>query len=529
MKHKISNILISSILTLSIGLGFSFALAKNNQTPTAFVEAETVESYYSSITDSMSGTTLLNALNSLNNTKRKKMVGYNTMRTFAAKCDADPDGSGKIIGFYDNAKIGPDWDGGSTWNREHVWPNIRGGSAVEDDAHMTRPAATATNSDRGSKGFGKNSYDPGKTVAYYRGVASRIIFYAAIADTSLQLADEPFNYNGVQNGNNGYPVETMGCLADMLEWNLQYKPNDTSFTGANDLARRTEINRNTIIQTNSSGQGNRNPFIDHPEYACRIWGNYSDKTRKACGIDQPTGTTVTLNKSSLEVTKGNTVSLTATSSQSDKLTWTVDNDNISLSKTSSNSGDAVTITGNKVGTSKITIRNTYDGVATCNVTVNPKTGTEVYLTYDEYTLKVGEDFSMCAVSTENDEITWSTDNDNILLSTTKSDSYVDIAIGAMHVGETIITARNTCDGVATCRVIVTDDSGSTSSEESSESSGGNTTSTSTTSQETENSEQNGGKSSSILGCGGVISASSAAIFVVSMIGAIYFIRRRKDE
>ena len=282
MKHRISQLLITSILTLSIGLGFSFAFSKHNKPVVA--EAETVESYYSTITDSMTGDTLLTALNTLNNKKRSRTVGYAGMRTFSAISDVDPDGSGKIIGFYDNKKVGPNWDGGSTWNREHVWPNVRGGSNVEGDAHMTRPASTQTNSDRGSKGFGKESYDPGQYVAYYRGVASRIIFYAAIADTSLKIVDFPFNYNGVQNGNSGYPEETMGCLSDMLEWNLAYQPTDTSFTGDNDLARRTEINRNNVIQTNSSGQGNRNPFIDHPEYACKIWGDTNSETKSICGM-----------------------------------------------------------------------------------------------------------------------------------------------------------------------------------------------------------------------------------------------------
>lgn len=236
--------------------------------------------YYNSISSSLTGNSLISALHSLNSSKRKKTVGYDGMKTFSAICDVDPDGSGKIIGFYDNTKIGPSWDGGSTWNREHVWPNCRGGNKVEGDAHMTRPASTKTNSDRGSKGFGTESYDPGKSVAYYRGVASRIIFYAAIADTALTLIEDPLNYDGVKNGLS----DKMGCLSDMLMWNLQYLPSSTTFTGENDLARRTELNRNEVIQNHTNGQGNRNPFIDHPEYACKIWGTTNSKTRSICGM-----------------------------------------------------------------------------------------------------------------------------------------------------------------------------------------------------------------------------------------------------
>ena len=242
------------------------------------------DGYYDSISDSLSGTALLNALNTLNTSKRKKTIGYGGMRQFAALSDADPDGSGRIIGFYDNQKIGPSWDGGSTWNREHVWPDVRDGDKVEDDAHMVRPAATSTNSDRGSKGFGSDSYDPGEYVPFYRGAASRIVFYAAIADTSLKVVDYSFPYDGVNNGNHGYDVGTMGSLSEMLRWNLQYLPSDSSFTGANDIARRTELNRNEVIQKNVDGQGNRNPFIDHPEYACRIWGTTNSTTRSICGM-----------------------------------------------------------------------------------------------------------------------------------------------------------------------------------------------------------------------------------------------------
>lgn len=527
MKHRISKIIITSILATSIGLGFTFAFSKHNQKTALPVEAESVESYYSSISDSLTGNSLLTALNTLNNQKRKKTVGYAGMRSFAAYSDADPDGSGKIIGFYDNKKVGPDWDGGSSWNREHVWPNVRGGSNVEADAHMTRPASTQTNSDRGSRGFGKESYDPGKYVAYYRGVASRIIFYAAIADTSLKIVDFPFNYDGVGGGNSGYPANSMGCLSDMLEWNLQYKPSDTSFTGGDDLARRTELNRNNVIQNHSSGQGNRNPFIDHPEYACKIWGNTNDKTRQICKMDAPTGTTVSLSKTSHEMKIGESTTITATSSESDSLTWTTNNDNITLSKTTTNSGESISFTANKAGSTTITVRNTFDGVATCNVTVNAITGTEVYLTYDEYTLNVGESFSLCAGSTENDEITWTTDNDNVVLSSSTSASFVDINVTAVKAGETILTANNTFDGVATCKITIKNGGDSSSSSES-----GSSEYEEPSSQEPKDSSEEGSeqpeKKKSGLGCGGYIAASSVAIFMTSLMGIIYFVRKRKQ-
>ena len=298
---KANVVLMSSLAFLSLGL-VSTSVFASQKNVSLVVNADNVSSYYSSIDDSLMGTDLLNALNTLNKSKRTRTVGYDNMRYFSVKSDADPNGSGKILGFYDNALVGPNWDSGNTWNREHVWPNIRGGSRVEGDAHMTRPASTATNSDRGSKGYGVDSYDPGKYVAYYRGSASRIIFYAAIADLNLDLVDDPLNYNGAGS----YP-DCMGSLSDMLKWNLEYQPSDTSFTGADDIARRAELNRNDVIQNDSEGQGNRNPFIDHPEYACRIWGNRNSKTKEICGYNVANSITLTPHERSVRVGKTITI------------------------------------------------------------------------------------------------------------------------------------------------------------------------------------------------------------------------------
>lgn len=50
----------------------------------------------------------------------------------------------------------------------------------------------------------------------------------------------------------------MGKLGDLLKWNFQY-PVD-----------QTEIIRNETLDL--SLDYNRNPFIDDPSLACRIWG-----------------------------------------------------------------------------------------------------------------------------------------------------------------------------------------------------------------------------------------------------------------
>ena len=412
--------------------------------------------YYDGISDSLTGDDLLNALHTLNSQKRTRTVGYAGFRQFAATCDADPDGSGKIIGFYDNAKIGPSWDSGSTWNREHVWPNVRDGDKVENDAHMVRPAATSTNSDRGSKGFGTDSYDPGKDVAYYRGAAARIIFYAAIADTSLKVVDYSFPYNGVQNGNHGYDVGTMGSLSDMLQWNLQYLPSDTSFTGANDLARRTELSRNEKIQTASNGQGNRNPFIDHPEYACKIWGNTNAKTKQICG-SAPVTSTVTLDKGSATLEVGQTVTLAATSSNGGTITWERGNANlVTISSTTSASGSSITVTAIAPGSTTITAKNSDNASASATITINAQTQ-PLKLNHTTLDLAVGEKAELIATTNDGTSVTFGFEDVAYKIlgfGSSKAESGQPLKLTGLKDGTTTITVTAGNGATATCVVKV---------------------------------------------------------------------------
>jgi hypothetical protein len=141
--------LIKPFLLLTLGISAVTNLVptfNRVETPIETSAAESVASYYSTISDSLTGDSLKLALRELNKTKLSKQVTYNGFRQGAAYFDLDPDGSGKIIGFYNNAPLGPAWDSGKTWNREHVWPNSRNGDLVEDDAHMVSPTASNINS-----------------------------------------------------------------------------------------------------------------------------------------------------------------------------------------------------------------------------------------------------------------------------------------------------------------------------------------------------------------------------------------------
>ena len=511
MKKMFS--LLTAALLLAGGISTSAILSTKEVDPIK-VQAAGPGTYYDGISDSLTGDSLVRALNTLNNSKRKKTTGYDGMKTAAKVFDADPDGSGKIISFYTNQLIGPNWDSAKTWNREHVWPNARGGSKVEGDAHMTRPASTSINSERGSKGYSMQAYDPGQYVAYYRGMAARIIFYAAIADTNLKVIDEPLNYNG------STPANSMGSLSEMLKWNLEYRPDDTTFTGANDLARRTELNRNEQIQNASIGQGNRNPFIDHPEYACRIWGNTNSKTKEICAGVTPTPTptdikptSLTLNKSSATVSVNETVQLSVASVTPDNadksVTWSTNNSGVASVSTSG------LVTALAEGNVVITATSTKDSSvkATCSITVSssgdtptppsPTVVSVTSITLDKTSaaLVMGDTLQLNATITPenatNKAIFWSTSNKYIATVTNTG------LVTAVSVGTVTITAT-TADGnkAATCELTI-------SRKESGGGSGSGDTKTS---------------------CGGNIIATSVILSSISLVGiALLLIKRFKEK
>ena len=257
---------------------FALSFAYSNTSPAT---------YYKDISDSLKDTALLNRLHELNEIKLVRRVGYDNMPSYFDETDPG-NKSGEVTSFYsgNSARYTS-----KTMNREHVWPASRtvGGrdnDPLEDDIHMVRPTLISENSGRGNKFFATSGagWDPATfNVPSYRGDSARIIFYCAIADVQLKIIDltDDNTYN-----------HTMGKLSELLEWNLNYK-----------VADREKV-RNEAAE---SLQGNRNPFIDHPEYACRIWGSTNATTKKICGMDKITGFTLSSHARKIKV--GNSIRL----------------------------------------------------------------------------------------------------------------------------------------------------------------------------------------------------------------------------
>lgn len=232
---------------------------------------------------SQTGTTLFGSLNTLmGNTNNIAQSGfsYANLRSQYINVDRDLNDATKIIGYYNGEQITGAWDG-TTYNREHTWPQSKfEGTQTSDgtsipigyDMQSVRPASTSVNSDRGNTAYGEGGsyYDPNVIAisnpnynsahsGSYRGDCARVILYDYIT----------YGKNGsysnalykalcktdllVQLGTNANSV--FESLTVLLKWHMQDPPS------------LTEMVRNDGGQTY---QGNRNPFIDYPELAINM-------------------------------------------------------------------------------------------------------------------------------------------------------------------------------------------------------------------------------------------------------------------
>lgn len=201
--------------------------------------------------------------------------------------DNDPSNSNNIILIYTGASVPKGWDAGATWNREHSWPDsrgINGTTPAYSDMHHLRPCEPSINGSRGVKpyGLGGGYWDPDHG-APHRGRAARTIFYmttrynGTAPDPGLDLV----LVNGMPSGNQ------MGDLAALLDWHYA-NPVD-----------EFERHRNQAVFSNvlnpSYYQGNRNPYVDHPEYVWTIFGSGPNDSQLYVGASpQPDGSSTTV-------------------------------------------------------------------------------------------------------------------------------------------------------------------------------------------------------------------------------------------
>ena len=222
----------------------------------------------------LSGDELFGALNTLmGNTCKLDQSGYdyNALRYSYVNVDKDLNNSGNIIGYYDGQSMNGTWDGGTTYNREHTWPQSKGAdkdTPMGYDMQSVRPANTSINSSRGSKAYGEsnNYYDPDEIainnplyetshLGSYRGDCARVILYDYAVYGSAGGHSNKFYLGNAQLLNKLGKNGVFESIAILLKWHML------------DPSSLTEMVRNDGAQTY---QGNRNPFIDYPELAIQM-------------------------------------------------------------------------------------------------------------------------------------------------------------------------------------------------------------------------------------------------------------------
>ena len=110
------------------------------------------EGYYEGA-DDLSGEGLVSFLRTLVNTDFNRR-SYDQARYDLEYIDEDPNNTLNVLTIYDRQSVNGTWDGGITWNREHVWPNSRLGIPrvkgsqrnIGTDLHNLRAAIPSTNS-----------------------------------------------------------------------------------------------------------------------------------------------------------------------------------------------------------------------------------------------------------------------------------------------------------------------------------------------------------------------------------------------
>jgi predicted extracellular nuclease/endonuclease I len=237
--------------------------------------------YYADVLSAVTGAHGIDAIKAAITTtitQNHKDLSYSEVWSALTETDEDPNNSDNVILFYRGISK-PKLSNGSgaassnpeNWNREHVWAKSHGdfkneGKSGYTDIHHLRPTDISVNSTRGNLDFDSggteigeapgnyvdsNSFEPRDSV---KGDVARMIFYM---DARYETADSNMpDLQVVESSNTSGPE--LGRLCRLIEWHNS------------DLVDEFEEKRNNTIY---EYQGNRNPFIDHPEWVTTLHGS----------------------------------------------------------------------------------------------------------------------------------------------------------------------------------------------------------------------------------------------------------------
>lgn len=246
--------------------------------------------YWDEIVNSeLQGKDLANALYEFK-LSRFTPIDYNTCVEALELMDVDPDDEYKVLSIYDlnSVQFKKRHDGDNFtprevyFDREHAYPQSK--LADGDDSKRAGPTKKNISTDVANLFFCDGNLNQAKSNYSYWGLSMKEQYYKFAIRNKFGTLTDNFVYNGMFSPTpmvRGeiarsqlymlvmWPYDKLGygCSLDenfniltMLQWNLEYPP-----TVERDLQRQKGL---------ELYQNLRNPFIDHPELACRIWGEY---------------------------------------------------------------------------------------------------------------------------------------------------------------------------------------------------------------------------------------------------------------
>lgn len=247
------------------------------------------EAYYNGLDLNLTGVALKNVLATKIINTHTNSLSYSNIWDASMITDVNPVNSAEVLLIYGYSASGQtartrgiNMNGGSVgdWNREHVFSNSLAVPDLDNsgtngppyaDAHNLRPCDTQTNSSRGNRKFSDDTGNSGATTESYidfngnnavgwypgdewKGDVARMMMY-----DYLRYGDQ-CKPTFVGLGSNAATPDDMIDL--FLQWNVDDPVSDFE-------RQRNTYHENTA---NTYAQGNRNPFIDNPRLATRIWG-----------------------------------------------------------------------------------------------------------------------------------------------------------------------------------------------------------------------------------------------------------------
>ena len=227
-----------------------------------WVESSGDDTYYAACAG-LTGDSLASKLRDIN---APKSPSYDWSRYEDA--DEAEDDPTSILSIYTRHNIKKSNHCGSyswtTWNREHIWTQTAFPRS-DSDNHNIFACEGKINGIRSNYIF-----DEGGDIVEVHGHVTECRYKS---NTSFEPCDAAKGEvaRAVMYGTVTYDytmTDEIKSIALALKWHLEHP-----------ITSR-DIKRNDVVYGN---QGNRNPFVDHPEYACKIWGNTNTETRALCG------------------------------------------------------------------------------------------------------------------------------------------------------------------------------------------------------------------------------------------------------